>query len=184
MNKGFSLIETLIAIVILISAVVGPLTLAQRSIRSAVYARDQVTAGFLAEEGIEFVRMIRDGNKLEGKNWLYSLSSDCIGGKVCSINTTLDEPRDAVNRCNDKDGPYGSLCLYLSFNSRKGFYGYPQRGEVGWSDTRYVREVKISTIPRSGNINDHEAMVTATVIWQTGDMPVRSVVVRDYIYDW
>jgi len=184
--KGFSLIETLIAIVILVSAIVGPLTLAQRSIRSAVYARDQITASFLAEEGVEFIRMYRDGNKLGNKNWLNGFS-DCFvtSDRICYVDATRsDNTRNYIQQCNERNGLYGSVCPVISFKSDNGWYGYPQRGESGWTDTRFVREIAITTIPRGNNTNDKEAKVEVTVKWKTGDLPNRSVVVRDYIYDW
>ena len=180
--RGFSLIETLVAVVILVSAIVGPLTLASRSIRSAVYARDQVTAGFLAEETIEYVRMLRDGNKYDDKNWLNGLS-DCIGANACSLDVT-QAPRDAVGKCQEKSGPYGSNCSLLAFNAVRGWYGYAQKGNLTWQDTRFVREINIQTIPRGNNTNDSEAKIEVTVRWQTGTLPVRSIVARDYIYDW
>ncbi len=42
--RGFSIVETIVAIAILSLAVVAPLTLAERGLSSSVYARDQVTA--------------------------------------------------------------------------------------------------------------------------------------------
>src|SRR3989344_8026028 len=101
--RGFSLIETLVAVVILVSAIVGPLTLAQRSIHSAVYARDQVTASFLAEEVIEYIRMARDGNEIRGRGkWLFGMS-DCIG-QLCLVDVTEDRD-DAFEQCSRRTGP-------------------------------------------------------------------------------
>lgn len=57
---GFTLIETLIAVTILTLAVTGPLVTANRSIVAARVSRDQLTASYLAQEGIEYVRAMRD----------------------------------------------------------------------------------------------------------------------------
>ncbi len=182
-ERGFSLIETLVAVVILVSAVAGPLTLAQRSIRSAVYARDQVIASFLAEEAIEYIRNIRDGNKHTNKNWLAGMS-DCIGN-ICTIDAT-QEKNEALQKCgNPPLPPYQSPCKLLAFHKTKGWYGYKSKGvESDWENTRFVREVTIATIPRGNNTSDKEAEVRAIVRWQTGNLPVRDIVVREYIYDW
>ncbi|TSC84079.1 MAG: Uncharacterized protein G01um101417_348 [Parcubacteria group bacterium Gr01-1014_17] len=179
--RGFSLIETLVAVVILVSAVVGPLTLAQRSIRSAVYARDQVTASFLAEEAIEYIRSVRDGNEHNrNNNWLKGLSQ-CIG-KLCMVDATQDTD-NAFKKCdNKKPEPYGSSCYFLAFEgARGGRYGFKT---LNWEDTRFVREVTIATIPRGDNTSDKEAKVEVKVRWQTGNLPVRDIVMREYIYDW
>lgn len=182
--RGFSLIETLVAVVILVSAVVGPLTLAQRSIRSAVYARDQVIASFLAEEAIEYIRSVRDGNEHEGKSWLDGLQ-DCIGAeKLCTVDVTQSRG-DALKKCDNKPPlSYGSTCALLAFHKMNGWYGYKPKNDIDWEDTRFVREVTIRTIPRDNNPSDKEVEVRATVRWQTGNLPVRDIVMREYIYDW
>ena len=180
--RGFSLIETLVAVVILVSAIVGPLTLAQRSIHSAVYARDQVTASFLSEEVIEYIRSVRDGNKHDDKNWLNGLS-DCVGD-LCMVDVTLDR-NDAFDKCDNKKlPPYDSFCELLAFNDSAGWYGYKPKNDIAWADTRFAREVQITTIPRNNNTSDNEAKIEVTVRWKTGNLPERSVTVRDYIYDW
>src|SRR3989344_4812159 len=180
-ERGFSLIETLVAVVILVSAIVGPLTLAQRSIHSAVYARDQVIASFLAEEVIEYIRSVRDGNEHEGKNWLNGLSN-CVG-QLCMVDVTLDSG-DAFDKCDNKKlPPYDSFCELLAFNASRGWYGYKPKNDIEWTDTRFAREVQITTIPK-GNNSDKEAKIEVTVRWKKGNFPERSVTVRDYIYDW
>ena len=182
--RGFSLIETLVAVVILVSAIVGPLTLAQRSIRSAVYARDQVTASFLAEEAIEYIRMMRDGNELRRRsNWLFGLSGDCLE-QLCQINT-IEDRDDAVSQCSRREGPlYGSFCEPLAFQTETGKYGYKPQNSNDWEDTKFVREVRIDTIPNGDRTSDDEAKVEVKVLWKTGDLPLRTVTVREYIYDW
>jgi prepilin-type N-terminal cleavage/methylation domain-containing protein len=64
MKKGFTLIETLVAVTILTLAVAGPLVTASRAVTAAQIARDQLTASYLAQEGIEYVRMMRDNEYL------------------------------------------------------------------------------------------------------------------------
>jgi prepilin-type N-terminal cleavage/methylation domain-containing protein len=181
--RGFSLIETLVAVVILVSVMVGPLTLAQRSMRSAAYARDQVVAGFLAEEAIEYIRAMRDGNKYEGRNWLRSFD-DCIGNNMCTVDATQDR-NEAIDNCRQtgRAGPlYSSRCDPLRFHKDSGRYGYS--GNNAWEETRFVREVNIKTIPDGDDENDREAKIEVRVVWQMANFPIREVVVREYIYDW
>jgi len=59
-NKGFTLIETLVAITILMISIVGPLTIAQKSLTAATIAKDQVIASFLAQELMEQIKNDRD----------------------------------------------------------------------------------------------------------------------------
>jgi len=59
-SSGFTLVETMIAVTILTFAVAGPLFTASRALVAAEIARDQLTASYLAQEGVEYVRAMRD----------------------------------------------------------------------------------------------------------------------------
>ncbi len=61
---GFTMVETLVAISILLVVIIGPMTIAQKGIQNAYFARDQLTAVFLAQEAIEAVRVKRDAQAL------------------------------------------------------------------------------------------------------------------------
>lgn len=54
-RTGFTMIESFVAITILLIAVLGPLTLISRSIAEGVFAKNQLVAFYLASEGIEQV---------------------------------------------------------------------------------------------------------------------------------
>src|SRR3989338_7587789 len=55
-NKtGFTLVETLVAITILVVGVLGPLNVATRGITDGFYAKNQITAIYLAQEGLDLV---------------------------------------------------------------------------------------------------------------------------------
>lgn len=59
-NKGYSLVEVLVAITILMLAIAGPLTIASRGLQSTQYAKDSTIAFLLAQEGIEAFIMQRN----------------------------------------------------------------------------------------------------------------------------
>ena len=59
-KNGFTLVETLVAITVLLMVIIGPMTIAQKGIQQAYFATEQATAVFLAQEAIEAVRELRD----------------------------------------------------------------------------------------------------------------------------
>ena len=59
-KNGFTLVETMVAIAILSMAVAGTLYTADRTMVAAETANSQLTASYLAQEGIESARMERD----------------------------------------------------------------------------------------------------------------------------
>ena len=59
-NRGFTIIESLVAIAILIVAITGTMTAVQSGISSYTYSKDQIAAFFLAQEAFEQVRNMRD----------------------------------------------------------------------------------------------------------------------------
>lgn len=69
MTKGFTLIETLVAISLLTVGVTGSFSLMQKVTSFASISSSQFVASYLAQEGIETIRNIRDTNYLEGQVW-------------------------------------------------------------------------------------------------------------------
>ncbi|MCF7865387.1 MAG: prepilin-type N-terminal cleavage/methylation domain-containing protein [Candidatus Pacebacteria bacterium] len=67
-QRGFTILETLVAISILVLALTAPLAIVAQALRSSYYARDQVTAYYLAQEAIEFLRNKRDNAGLQSSD--------------------------------------------------------------------------------------------------------------------
>ncbi|MDQ5955572.1 MAG: hypothetical protein QG621_575, partial [Patescibacteria group bacterium] len=96
-TKAFTLIETLVAIFILMTAVVGPLSIAAKGLQIALIAKDQATAVYLAQDGIEFARHLRDtacltnapmGNCSGSVSFNSFLGSGvCSGDKGCRVDS-------------------------------------------------------------------------------------------------
>ena len=142
MNRGFSLLETTIAIAILVAAVIGPMALSSQSIRSASVARNTIMASNLAQEGIEFVKNIRSNNRIKGKNWIQGLGP-CNSANGCFVDAKdLD-----VAAC-------GSSCVPLKFDDSLNMYNY----DLGLS-TIFTRVITTS------NISGAEIKVTSSIRW-------------------
>lgn len=162
-RRGFTLIETFVAITILVTAVAGPLTIASKGLTSSLVARDQLTASFLAQEAIEYVRQKRDTNHLQGNaSWLTGLDN-CIN-QDCTIDVVTDtEPEACLGACEP-----------LRYDTTTNFYGYDPLDDA----TVYARSLRI--VPLASG---YEAEVRSTVRWQSSIF-TREVVLSEVITDW
>lgn len=179
-QKGFTLVETLVAIAILSAAIAGPLVLSIKNIGTANTSQDQLVAFYLGQEVIEYVRNVRDTN-LIGKNlddtnfdWLKGLKDPCVSddmSKTCYIDvaSTADEDEIVVS-CN-------GACPNLKLKDN--VYGYDYSG----SPTPFIRTVKITS---PVDKNDDEAQVDVTMTWKSkyGKDKLKTMKLQDHIFNW
>ena len=93
MKKGFTIIESIVALTIIIAAVVGPFMLVTRGILASKSAKNRLIASNMAQEGIEMIRYFRDSNIL----------ASCVGTIDADGDGNLDPnwraPADARPNC-------------------------------------------------------------------------------------
>lgn len=171
-RNGFTLIETLLAVTVLVMSITGPLTIASKSLNSAVFAKSEVTAFYLAQEAIEYARNVRDTNALLARTsadptspqyWLSGLAS-CIGAS-CTVEAANTTPSQAITPCS-------GTCAPLLYHAPTGFYGY-QNG----SPSQFTRSFSLE------KINDNEYAVTASISWSS-TLFGNQFVVRENILKW
>lgn len=161
-NKGFTLIETMVAISILLLSISAPLTIASKGLATSYFARDQVTAFYLAQDAVEYIRNTRDNNYHLGASWLSSFPD--TNGALFTVDTI-----DGVMGLCSVDG-----CGPLDYNSASGFYS---QNDTSGSASLFTRSVSIQTI------NVHEVIISVTVSWSSGTFS-RSFSVKENILDW
>jgi len=170
-QKGFTLPETLIAILILTTSIAAFATVTQRGLSSAQLSRDQITAFYLAQEGIEFVRSVRDGNKLANVNWLTSFIfpgvSDCVsptGTEHClfSFFSNNGDMENSLSRIIGRCNPLP--CPPLEYHTTRGVYGYGFPANAR-EITRFTRDIAIVNNP--AGTDPDEAEIRVTVSWST-----------------
>ncbi len=185
---GFTLVELLVSVFILLIALVAAFTAAQQSIFASINARDQVIAFYLSQEAFELIKNVRDSNLQEGlesgRDWWERGLQECEDA-YCTITFDVGDPQDSAEVCPDPNDP--SSCKALEWNEA-GYYG--QGDGTAWSDTRFVRYFKIEvpnlaapTGSSGGGNKDDEIKVTVTVEWNVGIFP-KTFTVSEYITKW
>ncbi len=184
--RGFTIIETLVAILILTTAIAGPLTIAAKGLTTAIEARDQLTAFYLAQDAIEYVRYARDTNTLSGDDWLTGSGGStgvdltpCETSKGCKLNS-LGQSADngpgdpSVIACDPSLG-----CPTLLYETSSGNYDYNASTGTSVGTPSFVRTVKLT--PVSGA--PAEVTVLVTVSWHEPNL-VRTITVQEDLFNW
>lgn len=174
-TRGFTLMETLVAISLLTTAIVAPMGLAARSLASAYYARDQVTAFYLAQEGIEAVRAFRDAQILQiaqssGGSQIDLFGSIPLNNQPFTIDVREPVAANAIQNCEQTN------CEDRPLRTEGTLYGY----NTDWAISNFTRTVRAAF---TGGGQD-EVRLTVTVSWRTGSIKTRSFSITENLYRW
>jgi prepilin-type N-terminal cleavage/methylation domain-containing protein len=191
-NTGFSLVETLVAIAILLIVIVGPMSIATSAANSTSFANQQVMAYFLAQEGLELVQKGRDdfllarfeAGGVEGTNIAWDAFTD-DGGQFADCLTANNPSRACGLEIGD--GADGNVVvtncvnaincqLYLtSDTSKRSRYTHDITADI----TDYTRIITIEEIS-----SNKDVLVTSVVSWRTGNqIAVQSTTATTYLYN-
>lgn len=176
-NSGFTLVEMLVAISILLIAVVGPLSIVAGSIGTSNLAKEQITAHYLAQEAIELVRNIKDNNRLDGNgNWLQGLTN--CSSSFCKIDTSGEDIN--VSTCNNTD------CDRLYVHESSGVKKI-NHSSSGGTPSIFARKIKVESYTET-EYKPKEAKVTVEIRWRMpasfGIGSERTFSITEWIYDW
>ena len=156
-HNGFTLIETLFAVLIFSAALVALMSIAGRGIAAANSAREQVVAHYLAQEGVEIVRNMRDRGE-------FATIETCTESDPCQVvynemnsAPTLQPcpgPCPSVKEMNQAFTDVGSDSIYVRrvyliprFPDSLGAYQeYEVISEVRWTSKAIARRVLLQTI--------------------------------------
>jgi len=157
-KSGFTLVEAMVAIFVVTVGTIGALGLITQSISFGRTSSNQAIAVYLAQEGVELIRNIRDTNFLTAPAvpWDKDLTA-CSDGCEIDYNDTV---------------PTSFADKKLLINSG-GFYNY----DTGSEETLFKRKITI-TKPPAGLME-----VRVEVFWEEKGVS-NSVEVETELYDW
>src|SRR3989344_6315966 len=117
-RTGFTLVETLVAISIFTTSILGLMSVLASSISSSDLVKQKIIASYLAQEGIEYVRSMRDTYVLygaaNGEDWNSfkgELNSCRLDNNGCGIDSSVPmTDNDFIFQCP----PTSKCALFLN----------------------------------------------------------------------
>lgn len=173
-KKGFTLIETLVALSIFSVSIVGIIVVSGQGLNDVNFVKTRFVASYFAQEALESARNMRDTNMLTLQQqgvadadqiWatFKSNTASCFSDTGCSLNTFSNDYTDTIACQTD----YGCGFRYRE----EGIFGYVD-GEPGIYRKLFFTEV-----------SPNELLVTATAYWNQGSVQ-KQVSVSTYLFKW
>ena len=183
-QTGFSLVETLVAIAILLIVIAGPMAISSRTAKSSSFASEQVQAFFLAQEGVELAQKAKDQFFLEhfadevvnDQPWAefsdeFGNYEECYSSEGCglewgSVDGELAPPVDCT----------GTACrLYKNDSAGRSQFTY---NTIANGETPFTRKIYFTA---NGN---SDVKIKSVVTWRTGSIVAdQRVEVDTYLYN-
>lgn len=158
-QQGFTLIEVLLALSIILIGLVGIFRVEVYALDAARVANEKFRATFLAQEGIEIVKSIRDTNWLNERSW--------DAGLGVTANSNVEYDSTALNDVADN--------LYLNGSN---IYTH---NAVGATPTIFSRHIEIA-YPADGDGVVY--MQVKCVVDFVLKGKTHTVSVEEHLYDW
>lgn len=153
-ESGFTLVETLVAIAIFATAITGLIVISGRGINDNVFVKNKLTASYLAQEGVEIIRMMRDDAALNNPSssyWADFISNIDVCHSTDGTDVCWVEAGGGIGSCDNQ------ICPNLGYDSDTGFYGY------AYQESIFNREIRV--VP----VEDYEeVLIISDVSWTQG----------------
>lgn len=180
-NTAFTLVETLIAISIFTLSILALMSVLSQGISDTNYAKKKIIAAYLAQEGIEYIRNIRDTYVLysaSGPIGWTSFNSKMIGASCDQLNGCYFDDQNL--NYSDQTQPIidtplticGPSCIPLLYDSTSGKYGY-----ASGTDSGFTRKIRVSII------SPDETKVFSTVSWTQGSGAYQ-ITFSESLFNW
>jgi type II secretory pathway pseudopilin PulG len=205
---GFTLIETLVAVMLLSFALLGPFALAMHSLRLSREARQQLTAVYLAQEAIEIAQSVRSNNSADDTSadhnlWMDGIFREC-DSSGCVVNGMAPAPTSGIPGIWRKmfPSPDSSPADQIPLQACNGPCDVKANVYISSPGLFYIQSVNaplpppainsgftrvlVATAPNDpdpGNPS-REVVLTATVTYRGYNNALRTVVITETLYNW
>ncbi|MEN9605120.1 MAG: hypothetical protein RJB39_805 [Candidatus Parcubacteria bacterium] len=175
-EQGFTLVETMVAIFILMLALTGPIYIATLALRTAAGSRDGISARYLAEEVVEVIRNRRDNRTLN--KTVYSQTewaqkgADTLTGGVSCFNPKGSNTSKCEMQRDFTVGTYsfvacGATCSQLRFTPN-GTISYYGTNDTSAPFSKFIREFYIEVAPQDTSATNNpqkELRIVVNIKW-------------------
>ncbi len=162
------MLEMMMAIFVILVGVLGVMSLIQRVLFFGSISHSRLAAAYLAQEGIEIIRNIRDTNWLEAR----TVANDWDEGLTnCSTGCAADYNHSYGPNLTDPDLSIINPDTFLNIDGN-GFYSYSSG-----TQTKFKRKIKISSI-------SPDALNVLVEISWTDKEATYSLSVQENLYNW
>lgn len=182
--KGYTLVETLVAISIFTLSILALMSVLASGISNTNYAKQKIIASYLAEEGIEFMRNVRDDYMLYDNSWVnFKTAINKCGTPGTPKNCYFDDqildfsnPNMPItdNLIKSCGSGVNDPCPNLLFNSNTGKYNYVSGADLGFART--IQAVY------PGDSSD-DIKILSTVSWKQGSGNY-SITFSENLFNW
>lgn len=165
-ERGFTILEVLMAIFVLTLGVSASFALVQQSVASVNSLKSKLVAAYLVQEGMELIKNVRDTNLLTQREDPILAWDENLPPITCGSYFEIDYKNQIL--CYSGEGHYLN-------NESAGFYSYSAGDR-----TIFKRKITIDE-KTEGPLEGMK--VTVEVSWQDRGIP-RSLKAIEYIYNW
>ena len=175
-NKGFTIIETLIAISILMVSITAPLLLASKGLELSSTAKYQIVAFYLAQDAFEEVKNQIDTNKLKG----YSRAENGMLHGDLYDKCTGEDSKCIVDTISSDINKYSNQSLYFHEINGLGYYdNNPNNGEK----SKYTRYVNIKILGDTSTSID-SVLVSVIIKWKVPYAGEQKYILKSIVTNW
>jgi len=190
LSKGFTLIETMIAVLILSTSLASLLTLSTNSLFAAKYANNEIIANYLLQEAVDYLRNERDSLVFRQAatagasafiSDYYTPCSSSSDGCYIDVGSNILNGVHSATSCN-LGAPGNGFTIkcpglyYKADAAGNNFYSHSGSGTT----SNFKRKIVMS---RNSINGQDELDITVTVEWKNGNL-IRTRSLQSSLLNW